>query len=136
MTNEKHTPGPWKAFVRLGVDWEVICVHLEKDVGLHFTEVVAWTGFDSSDIESRDERVANARLIAAAPELFRLLKELTAPFVDIDASGWWCPGCGSTDCTYEGDCTECGFPIENIQPSLELLAQAQSIIAEVTREAT
>ena len=26
--------------------------------------------------------------------------------------GWWCPNCGDTDCSYEGNCTYCGFHIE------------------------
>jgi len=51
----------------------VICVHLAKDDPAHPTEVIAWPGFDSSDIESQDERVANAHLFAAAPELLEAL---------------------------------------------------------------
>jgi len=61
----EHTPGPRAAFVAL----DIVCVHLERDGPADFTEIVAWPGFDSCDIESHDEQVANANLIAAAPDL-------------------------------------------------------------------
>ena len=66
----EHTQGPFVAFVKHGV----ICVHLEKDSPSHFTEVIAWEGFDSCDIESHDEQVANAYLFAAAPDLLEKVR--------------------------------------------------------------
>jgi len=79
MSKTKHTPGPFAAFVKHGV----ICVHLAKDDPAHLTEVIAWPGFDSCDIGSQDERVANAHLFAAAPEL---LDALTAAMDYIEKS--------------------------------------------------
>ena len=68
----KHTPGPWKAFVSYGV----ICVHLASDDTPHLTEIVPWTGFDSCDVKSFSERVANAHLIAAAPDLLAACEDV------------------------------------------------------------
>lgn len=58
---QKNTPGPWNAH-----NWRVIA---EVD------------GFPICDVEPRltgDITAANARLIAAAPELFEALKDLEA----------------------------------------------------------
>jgi hypothetical protein len=60
----KHTPGPWIIFNKLGV----LSVMRGKK------EVVHWAGFDSSRFPQQN--IANARLIAAAPELLQSLREL------------------------------------------------------------
>ena len=85
----EHTQGSFVAFVKHGV----ICVHLEKDDSPHLTEVIAWPGFDSCDIESHDEQVANAYLFAAAPELLIALKRVEW-IDDGDSMGKHCPWCG------------------------------------------
>jgi len=59
-----HTPGPWKPFVNNSV------VAVMK--GGSRKEVIKWTGFDGSDFPNDVE--ANARLIAAAPDLLAALK--------------------------------------------------------------
>ncbi len=139
MTNEKHTPGPWDYTGPRKRIWTRKNADGSAD-DLRTVYCIDAKGLDHSPYSDGNVGFANtfadALVMAMAPELFKLLKEFTAPFVDIDTSGWWCPGCGPTDCTYEGDCTKCGFSIENIQPSLELIVQAQSIIAEVRGEAT
>ena len=80
----EHTPGPWEAFVKHGV----ICVHLEKDDSPHLTEVISWQGFDSCDIKSHDERVANAYLFAAAPDLLAACEMALHAFEDNWAINW------------------------------------------------
>ena len=56
MTQSKHTPGPWLRADAEEPDTEII-------VSMGFTVATVWGGFA--------DRVANARLIAAAPDLFR-----------------------------------------------------------------
>lgn len=55
----KHTPGPWKAFIR----GRTIAILTRETQA-----VIAWPGFDSSSYNLKTQK-ANARLIAAAPDL-------------------------------------------------------------------
>ena len=56
-----HTPGPWEL--------------IELGYGISVGNV-AWIGFGTA--HSREEHAANARLIAAAPELLKELKAIVA----------------------------------------------------------
>lgn len=65
-----HTPGLWRVFEGDGV----LSVHdSEHKLGGHMP-VVHWMGFDGTD-RPQDENIANARLIAAAPELLEACEE-------------------------------------------------------------
>ena len=76
-----HTPGPWQA-----EGWDeteegcaVIAVH--EELGLHSPTrgMVAWvTTIAGASFESPDKAYANARLIAAAPELLEACIALQA----------------------------------------------------------
>ena len=68
MTKAKHTPAPWKVFDRPGT----LSVFAGDKIGRN--EVVHWTGFDASHFPKATK--ANARLIAAAPDMLALLQEL------------------------------------------------------------
>jgi len=85
MAVSKHTPGPWKVipdtskpknqftdnrFVATG-DCEMVKMYDED-----FEENVSWcaTGSLICDLRDKANIAANARLIAAAPEMFELLK--------------------------------------------------------------
>ena len=70
MTRRKaaHTPGPWRLFNSNGV----LCVKSSDPDSKN--EVVHWSGFDGSHYPKAT--VANARLIAAAPDLLKALKTL------------------------------------------------------------
>lgn len=68
----KHTPGPWKKCIAGGVT-EVRC-----DAPV---PVVSWAGFDDAN-RSLDEHRANARLIAAAPDLLEACKACLDMFAD------------------------------------------------------
>ena len=69
----KHTPGPWEAEI------ESYRAKVGAVDGMYIVKV----GF--GDLESkRDEQIANARLIAAAPELIDALDYLLAQTVDMD----------------------------------------------------
>ena len=65
----KHTPGPWKVGQYLGSLRQFV-IHTDVgDKGRGSDVAVTSIAFGS------DETVANARLIAAAPDLLRYLKE-------------------------------------------------------------
>ena len=81
MSETEHTPGSWMAFVA----GDVICVHLEQDGPRHFTDVIAWPGFDSCDIKSHGEKIANANLIAAAPDLLDALTDARSAIESLSA---------------------------------------------------
>jgi hypothetical protein len=62
-----HTPGPWETFISGEPPLIEIWGGEKNEV------VVAWRGFDGLE---RDASLANARLIAAAPDLLEALKAL------------------------------------------------------------
>ena len=67
LTKEKHatfTPGPWVAMGK--------AVYTESD---NPTREILWGGHNTRSA-SDEEKKANARLIAAAPEMYEMLKEL------------------------------------------------------------
>lgn len=59
----KHTPGPWKVS-----GWRV-CAFPERGI-----KVICDTA--NNNATRNDENASNARLIAAAPEMYDLLKEI------------------------------------------------------------
>ena len=68
----KHTPGPWSV-----VEHDhAICVQTESPKKSKFSasRYAVVGGFDRSDPKQLEEARANARLIAAAPELLDALK--------------------------------------------------------------
>lgn len=66
----KHTPGKWFAASREGDDWDSV-------VPVEGTSSEICQCFHASQrLENLDECEANARLVAAAPELLEALKEL------------------------------------------------------------
>lgn len=70
-TEQKHTPGPWVARPRKhtnGAEWEVIA-------GDYF---VCAFGFSPNDDGNDPEAEANARLIAAAPDLLAKCEKIVA----------------------------------------------------------
>ena len=78
--NTAHTPGPWFIGMRSGANSNVIYAHDGKDQ-FYDTSVCSVYGlFLNTDIENQKdgEGLANARLIAAAPDLLAALKN----FVD------------------------------------------------------
>lgn len=76
MTKSKHTPGPWD----LGVNSYNAETRAEGDVLVKKTgKRIAYTGSVHTD---REVNKANARLIAAAPELLEALENITAGLND------------------------------------------------------
>lgn len=71
MTGAKHTPGPWRLAGKYKGDHGSFW--LETEFPMPVFELVPVVGVPS-------EHLANARLVAAAPELLEALKE-TLPFM-------------------------------------------------------
>ena len=86
----KHTPGPWKVSDKMMTD-EMVCRHDTLGAWVHSCRHIEGAGkllatAQSNEpigpvcngghpqVESRDEMLANARLIAAAPELLAALR--------------------------------------------------------------
>ena len=72
-TKEKHafTPGPWYAHGTKVSTWET-----QDEIDFHGDEVIAETGFN-----------ANARLIAAAPEMYEMLRDLSKVVKNLESIG-------------------------------------------------
>ena len=77
-----HTPGPWSLFI----ESEVVRPGIEAK-GVPFTVVVWGADDDREGVHGRtsDEAMANARLIAAAPELLGELRKV-ADYLDATAT--------------------------------------------------
>lgn len=75
----KHTPGPWWLKVAHNGD----CGILAYDTGV-FAE--AYADIRHSGEDNRDEALANARLIAAAPDLLEALKAINVDICMVSAS--------------------------------------------------
>lgn len=84
MSGEKtHTPGPWRAFYKPKYDeWHITL----PAPGLGLRLALCRDGIES------ENREADARLIAAAPDMLAVLKRIAAPH-----------SCGCVPCV--GDCT-------------------------------
>ena len=74
----KHTKGPWEV-VRTDAGI-IVRTESEKKTRAGASRYAAIGGFDRSDPEQLAEALANARLIAAAPELLEALEALVNDF--------------------------------------------------------
>jgi hypothetical protein len=73
----KHTPGPWEAVYGVGAGWNVRRSHSRLGYeGLAPICSMAWFQFDIPEIINDEISGANARLIAAAPDLLAALESL------------------------------------------------------------
>jgi len=77
MTTQKHTPGKWTAF---GIDVRSSPVVLEG-------KLIAETRDYPMGSRELEESYANARLIAAAPELLEALKNARAVVAEYECRG-------------------------------------------------
>jgi hypothetical protein len=70
----KHTPGPWEVtHLRHGI---VVRTESPNKTKYGASRYAAIGGFDRSDPDQLSEALANARLIAAAPDLLEALSRL------------------------------------------------------------
>ena len=83
MEKSKHTPGKWE-IKELGGDEKAYTVYSDKSDKNHIAEVNRLHHFGAHqnlyDTESAIETKANASLIASAPEMLEMLKELQDVF--------------------------------------------------------
>ena len=93
MTHTKHTPGPWKVQL-FDTAWEI----LARD-----GEAIALNASAYTDFGVPSEHEANARLIAAAPELLTRLRDHVEHGPGIE--GGTCPCCGRDNSSYQNTCT-------------------------------
>lgn len=75
----KHTPGPWKVFNGTDV--------FPDDGDKEATRYIADCDMASAAFISGEEARANARLIAAAPDLLETLKGMVGMYVELVESG-------------------------------------------------
>ena len=102
MNQHRHTPGPWIASYESRLLWAIT----------YHTDGVCADGVDAIGDRPISQTPANARLIAAAPELLELLAGLLATAKVVDAAN-------------KGNAIErcCGF-------SPELFAKCDAMIAK------
>jgi len=74
---KKHTPGPWVVCVQDGEE-KAYTVFAEHQLVSKHIEAGAWDHFVACAGASHENYEANARLIAAAPDLLSALTELMA----------------------------------------------------------
>lgn len=96
-----HTPGPWRA--ALDPDWQ-------RREDEHRVEVACiphgcWDAIDvfgpkaaHHDCDSPAQHIANARLIASAPEMYEALKTLVAQILDYERANNLSPSPGRKYC--------------------------------------
>lgn len=75
MTETKHTPGPWSVLKwskRMSIEGNIHQVTNRENYPAAF--VPAWDAPEDGQVDGTDEAIANARLIAAAPELLEALE--------------------------------------------------------------
>lgn len=77
----KHTPGPWQLYSgKLRKEYPTQLLEVQDATG---RVIVQWGAFDSAD-QPRTEKQANARLIAAAPDLLAACRAAYEHRLDLD----------------------------------------------------
>lgn len=133
----KHTPGPWtvvdgsQGYIdpEIGGDGMLSIeggTGGSEDWGENERLTLAVVLADVEPIASEAE--ANARLIAAAPDLLKALRGLLPG----DDAGWWCLRCaGEVDATYDERCATCGESLDD-PGAPEAIRVARAAIAKAT----
>lgn len=81
MSEAKHTPGPWSVFIDdSGDQWTgwPLSIYAENEEDKTVVRTGGQWPYEWDAATSQVEAVANAHLIAAAPELLEALKEMLA----------------------------------------------------------
>lgn len=87
-----HTPGPWQVSAEL---FDIENRPIELSPGGPVIAVVWPMGEDFDDTDTAPQREANARLIAAAPDLLAVVRELAAAVYDDTEDGPFRACCGA-----------------------------------------
>lgn len=83
--NAKHTPGPWVVETPMPDEYAIVQAGLET-YEWQFIATVS-VGIPAEGLMPRQEAKANARLIAAAPDLLAALRDLVA-FTERQTATW------------------------------------------------
>lgn len=90
--NTKHTPGPWRITMPTKPNKSYAKIDAPNGVWLEFAKVVVRYDYGDDQFTDRPEGLANAKLIAAAPELLDALieaeKVLWMHSIEIGKSGF------------------------------------------------
>jgi hypothetical protein len=84
----KHTPGPWRSIIDdTGGQWSgwPLCITAENEDDKSIVRTGGQWPYEWDIATSQREAVANARLIASAPELLNAAQGADLSAVDIDA---------------------------------------------------
>ena len=75
--------------------------------------------------------------LAAETKRRQVVEEALKPFMPTgegslkDNLGWWCPDCRNyVEATYEENCSRCGLPLADVQPSDEALKAAKAALVD------
>jgi hypothetical protein len=83
----KHTPGPWRSIIDdTGGQWSgwPLCITAENEDDRSVVRTGGQWPYEWDAATSQREAVANARLIAAAPDLLEALESLVANLAEGD----------------------------------------------------
>lgn len=83
MSNEKFTPGPWHILVPKPRYGNRECHSIVDGGGEYVAKTVAVSVLRGISAVKREERKANEHLIAAAPEMYGLLKQLYGALANV-----------------------------------------------------
>lgn len=77
-----HTPGPWNVYRFDGKHGPILSIYAKE-----VDDVIHWAGFDSArNNHNHEQCIANAAIIAAAPELLTELKQAKAALQAVTGS--------------------------------------------------
>lgn len=121
----KHTPGPW--FV---TDHRTKYVESRLPSGM--IQEIAAVGPTAADNGYGEQQAANARLIAAAPELLEKLQQLLSAYEQADHRAGYC--CCGDDMERHGDPMGCGhIPVDAGEYAADnVIRDVKALIAKAT----
>jgi hypothetical protein len=83
--SEQHTPGPWQWSHNGASTHDTHCIEISG--GDRIGNVAYCQSYTGDGYDDRSETIANARLIAAAPELLEALQAIVKSLADHDDEG-------------------------------------------------
>ena len=128
MSEAKHTPGPWA--LDFGPDVDLVINHVGISAEKHgLLAQVVWKMYDD---ERSDTCEANARLIAASPDLLELLEQAVSIMKNCEVSSGICM-CGDSMDGHQGQFESGHVPVDSGEYYKDcFLQKASAAIAKAT----